>query len=512
MKKSFILLAVLLLSAVTGFAQIFYQRTYKPSNTSFNNHVTWSASDQTYILLSHQGNGNMIITKTDATGQLLWSTEYMFPGGMVMGAPKAVVASDGTIFVGGRYQLTGNVGYFIACFYEWGDLFWTKGYNSPSVVSYAEPALELLPDGNLMIMESVYGHLGYIKIDPAGGVISSTIYRENISVENKTPGLASDVFADASMIFTGKRSTDFAIVRTDMNGQVLWTRVLNAGDSLNSYYSRAVLALSDGSAIICGSENSYPFLMRIDAGGSMLWYRAFAGNGQFTGLAELDPVSFGVSGNVNGKAVLAQCDLNGNVIQALGLSDPDYTYFGGDIVVNPAGVIAWACGYYENQAQTLGTVLTITDNFNPAGCGLTSFALTPTVVLLPYAMPIPLYALPQALTTFSLNGLPYPNAPLYQDLCMIIGVEEAPAKAAGLTVLNTLVNSAAPLTFSMSGEYGEASYRVFDLNGRKVLDGSVETTGGALYTVEATQLLTAGMYVFNVSIKGKMYTEKFVVQ
>lgn len=75
------------------------------------------------------------------------------------------------------------------------------------------------------------------------------------------------------------------VVRTDQNGDSLWTRVYQIGNCTYEYHPESICQVSDGGFVIAGSlaassQSPYQgFLMKINESGDTLWSRVFSGQG-----------------------------------------------------------------------------------------------------------------------------------------------------------------------------------------------------------------------------------------
>jgi len=99
----------------------------------------------------------------------------------------------------------------------------------------------------------------------------------------------------------GASSTDIWLLRTDADGNHLWNRTYGGG-SLDEGYS--VVEVSTGGFAIAGYTNSYgagssdAWLVRTDANGNLLWSRTYGGSGWDQGfsLVELSTGGFAIAG------------------------------------------------------------------------------------------------------------------------------------------------------------------------------------------------------------------------
>lgn len=521
MKTIYSSILLFLLAFVQVNAQT-YQRVYSGDMSYYQCDVAWSEYDQTYISVSiPYSTGNIQVIKTTATGVPVWQMSYAL-GVPASSEPDVVVSSEGTIFIGGATDQN-TAQYYVLTLFSWGQVWWGKMYVGAPVLTYGNPSLRILPDGNLMLTESTVGHVGFIKMNPAGTVISSNIYRDDPNTEGKTPGFASDVFPDGSMIFTGKRDCDIMIVKTDASGQMQWSRVMNvpaaSQDSFagSYYHTKDILALSDGSSLACGYDNMDGFVMRLDANGSIMWYKRLAPTNLFSGscfydIERFDANTFVLSG-VTDCPVLAKIDLNGNLLSSVELRDSTFTLNSMNVTMNPGGQIAWPVSMYDPMWSQLGMSLHIMDDVAPTGCNMSqgSLSFMQSGVETPLPLNMPIYTIPQPITESVLSATGTPLTITYSDWCSVVAVEEPASDETQLTIRNSVLDQTTPLYFSLGEHVGEITYTVHDMNGNVITNASEDMDAGEVVSSN-TQVFAAGMYVLTVQAGEKVFAEKFVVR
>ncbi len=498
------------------------QHVYSGNLSYTNESVEWSEADQTYVTATLTMNGQLQLIKTATSGVIVWSQCYQIGNGYLSGAADMVILSDGGIFVAGYYNYTGMVEYYLMRVHAWGDPDWAKTYATNSMMTYWKPSLTLLPDGNFMITESVYGHVGFIKVNPAGTLISSTVYRENPGNEAKTPGFASDIFPDGSMIFTGKRDCDILMVKTDMYGQIQWSKVLNAdpiapGDSAfpNYYYhTKDVVALNDGSSIMVGFENYVGFLMRVSSAGGVMWYKSMTfDSASFSGSAyyeveQLDANTF-IAAGYNTSPFLTKFDINGNIISSIKMDDSTGGYFGWTVEVNSSGQIMWPV--YSIAAPVSAYVFNFLNSFTPNGCEMSAvnipFESSPVI---PMQVSCPIFQVSQSIVENTVTVTTMYNIINYGDLCTMISVVE-PENNVGLTIRNTLLDQSTLLYFSLGDYAGDITYTITDMSGRIIASETKVVVSQEVVSVD-DQFYSAGMYVLTVQAGENAFSEKFGVR
>jgi hypothetical protein len=178
------------------------------------------------------------------------------------------------------------------CFANPGDTLWTRIYG-PNGNSAAQ-SVKQTADGGYIMAGSYYRNSAgekdfyVVKTDSEGDIIWTKFYggtgcEEAYSVQQTTDG--GYIIAGLTIDFD-ENIFDYYLVKTDPDGDTLWTRT-NGG---NDYYdARAVQQTMDGGYVIAGMmavrnnglEDFY--LVKTDAYGNMLWSKTYGGNNRDMG-------------------------------------------------------------------------------------------------------------------------------------------------------------------------------------------------------------------------------------
>jgi hypothetical protein len=186
------------------------------------------------------GDYDVYLVKTDANGLTLWSRTYGGPAGD-LGLWIQQTADSGYIIAGVTESFgAGGVDVYLIKINSVGDTMWTRTYGGP---------------------------------------------RDDV-------GLAVQQTADDGYIVAGRtssygaESSDVYIVRTDANGDTLWTRTYG-GTGYD--IAASVQQAPDGGYIVAGSTQSFGagngdvWLIKTDASGDTMWNRTFGGTGNDAG-------------------------------------------------------------------------------------------------------------------------------------------------------------------------------------------------------------------------------------
>lgn len=202
------------------------------------------------------GNADMYVLKTDLDGDSLWMT--------VWGTSRQEHARDVISCSGGGYAVA--------------------GVERLIQNSYPQIVFHRLNAAGIIVNTKKYGHIGN---DGAWSII-----------ESSGGGFAIAGFSDIS----NSGQTDVYLVRTDANGDTLWTRNWGGDDDDEGH---CVDQTPDGDFIVTGfsmsfgASNADVYLLRVDASGDTLWTKTYGGSLQDRGYS-VRPTSDGgfiIAGN-----------------------------------------------------------------------------------------------------------------------------------------------------------------------------------------------------------------------
>lgn len=498
-------------------AQTFFHRSYSSVSCALMEaNVAWSEMDQTFVIstleYNAQGVPHLRVIKTDQQGYPVWSERFV-TGDITR--TNIVVDPAGMIYTvnctGGINSST-DISYIVTAITPWGTIGWSNEYQTGSDLDYDKPSISILADGNLLITESVWGHVGFLKISSSGTLIQAVSIAENIPNEIKTPGFASAVAPDGSFLFTGKRGPDILLARTDDQGNLLWARQWNAG--INYYHTKAICALSDGSSIMGGFEEAGPFLMKVDASGYIIWYKTFLAYGTVRQIVQLNVNEFIVHcESYEGDITLLKVDGNGTILNAMKMAaDNVISYSCGSVCVTPQGKISWVGNYLADASGEKGITQVIMDSFNAVGCGMQ--------IIYPTSYPSPVPPLPltsnvfsnsQVIITAPFSGSIASNALGYLDFCWVVAVPAILPSGYEFTIQNSSAEKGSAVTFAFGTYRGDVMYYVVDAAGREVINRDISYSGG-MQAIDNSDQLAPGIYIMTAVINGETHSKKFVIR
>jgi len=214
---------------------------------------------------------------------------------------------------------------------KYGNEIWTKYFSTPGSDDLTFDNIQKTSDNNLIMAgvanygfsDSRYYDAYLTKIDTMGNVLWHKTYGGN----HRQRALQVKETSDKGFILGGWNEiygtaiSSFYLVKTDDKGDTLWTRTYHNG---NQQYANAVEQTSENGFVIVGSIRlpaigSFMYVIKTDGNGDTLWTRALT---EFDNGAAYD-VTNATNGNIiitgystfNGcsQPILVELDLNGRI-------------------------------------------------------------------------------------------------------------------------------------------------------------------------------------------------------
>jgi hypothetical protein len=233
------------------------------------------------------GSGDVYLIKIDANGDTVWTRTY---GGADYEESSDVhPTSDGGYIIVGTQAFfpAGSSGVYLIKTETNGDTIWTKTYGVANCVAGYDvhPTLDngyiitgTTPDSFGAGGNDVY----LIKADANG----DTIWTRTYGGVHDEFGYSVHPTSDSGYIIVGPTNSygaggsDVYLIKTDVNGDTIWTRTYGG-----SYWDEgsSVRQTSDSGYIIVGNTDSYGagsndiYLIKTDANGDTIWTRTYGG-------------------------------------------------------------------------------------------------------------------------------------------------------------------------------------------------------------------------------------------
>ena len=329
------ILLLMIADIINAQLMFLFQKTYGVTDND-NAACVCPTDDGGYIITgftSDAGWTDACLIKTDYTGDTLWTRSF---GGISFdnGVDVEETADGGYSSCGntGSFGAGGNDPYIIKTDIN-GDTLWTKTFGGSGYDDTRE--IHQTADGGYIFT----GHtLSYgagaedillVRIDPNGDLVwTKTFGGANIERANSVQ------IADNGFIITGHAYSfgagggDVYLIRTDSNGDTLWTRAFGGSAFDNG---SCVQQTSDGGFAVAGTTFSFGatngniYVIRTDANGDTLWTRTYGGTNADFGISirETGSGAFIIAGSTtsfgagNTDAYLIFIDPDGNHIWSM---------------------------------------------------------------------------------------------------------------------------------------------------------------------------------------------------
>ena len=278
--------------------QVIWEKTYDAGD--FEYPATVIPSRDTSLLIcgnkinTADGNSDILLIKTDSFGNILWQSLY---GGSRDDISVSVFEnSDKTYLVIGSTNsfshMTFDYDIYLLKLSANGDTLWTKTVENDSTYERAYSSI-ITADNNILVVGTVQSfsdgiqNMLVIKMNKNGNIIWEKTFGGDVS----EIGESVLETIDNGFLITGETTsfgistpfyTNVYLVRTDANGDSLWTRYYG-----NTWYdySRSIIAVDDNSYIVSGwyatngAEVSDFYTLRIQDNGDTTWTYLYGGGG-----------------------------------------------------------------------------------------------------------------------------------------------------------------------------------------------------------------------------------------
>ncbi len=257
--------------------------------------VVIQSSDGGYIVAGNSSMlgdqySNTLIIKIDREGQEEWKKNYTFSGTDQINSIN--ILNDGSFIITG-FITHSSKDVLILKLDSFGDIVWHESFGT----EYDEEghSIDITPDESFVISGEIFDETGFsdlllLKFDESGEIIFHKTFggiEEELNLTNRNDyGYSVFCTNDDGFIMTGiTRSNgdsngDVWLIKTDINGDTLWTNTFGSNSTTES--GRSVKQTNDGEYIIVGHTNGFgsgddAYLIKVDSVGNELWSRAYGG-------------------------------------------------------------------------------------------------------------------------------------------------------------------------------------------------------------------------------------------
>ncbi len=257
-----------------------------PGIEGYSNYVDGAVADDGSIVLlsgnSQLTESQFIITRLHPDGSFAWSKQVVTTtAGDWLDPRKTIFTSTGDILCFGLiYSSTGSK-YFLVRLTGAGELLWSQVYAANVDAlggDYGFSNLHATPDGGASVSLGIFSKTIAMHVDASGIVQWARSYLTSEGPTEKNPGFDFAALPDGGMLLCEKAESDIFLVRTDPNGNLLWSQRYPNG---RYNHTKTAIVLADGGFLLAGytanvdDQTLLPFAMRVDADGNTIWFKSY---------------------------------------------------------------------------------------------------------------------------------------------------------------------------------------------------------------------------------------------
>lgn len=202
-----------------------------------------------------------------------------------------IQSSDSGFVIASVFKRDNTTSYVEACLIKtnkYGDTLWTKKYGNANGDDFANSVIQTndggyIFTGLLYVFNTSANRLLYIvKTDGNGDTLWTKAYsRSSSSTEGHSIKQTTDggfiIAGTATNAFNPASGSDGLIFKIDSVGNILWSKIYNFG-TVSSSGDEIIYSIEptiDGGYIATGSENNHFFLLKTDSIGNVTWLKFF---------------------------------------------------------------------------------------------------------------------------------------------------------------------------------------------------------------------------------------------
>ena len=264
-----------------------WTRTYGGGSDDYGYDVR-QTNDSGYCIAGYtssfgSGGSDVYLVKTNSAGNQVWSKTY---GGTSseFGYAMEQTSDSGFVIVGQTYSYgVGGADIYLIKTNAFGDTLWTRTYGGASYdVAYS---VQQTNEGGYILTGWTYsfgtaGDIYLVKTNSTGDTLWTKVYGGNdADWGNSVVQTADSGFIIAGWTSSyGAGSEDCYLIKTNSQGDTVWTKTFGGAAKDRAY---AVRQTDDGGYITAGLTASYGngqtdyYLIKTDANGNFLWSRTF---------------------------------------------------------------------------------------------------------------------------------------------------------------------------------------------------------------------------------------------
>jgi len=282
-QRSLFILIFLSFFYVNVSAQFMFQRVYGGESYDYGKEVI-QTPDNGYLIAGATGsfgldNAQVMVLKTDSNGYVEWQKTYGGP--YADQAESMEISQDGNLIIGGFTERVGKSyqAYALKLTMN-GDTIWSQHYGG-EFWDFAKKVVAL-PDGGYALFGQTYsygngnGDFYLLRLNSNGDTLWTRTYGGSELESGESMALALDggFFLAGYTESFGAGKKDVYVVRTDANGDTMWTMTYGGPED---DFCHAMVATSDSGFVVAGGTfNNSPgeadfMTIKFDANGTKLW-------------------------------------------------------------------------------------------------------------------------------------------------------------------------------------------------------------------------------------------------
>jgi hypothetical protein len=524
MKKYTLFISILLI-VQSAIAQSTFQKTIGGTNLD-RGYAVQQTADAGYIITGSYSVpaavfSDVYLVKTDSSGNLLWTKTF---GGSNndLGRYVQQTFDGGYIIVGTTSSFgAGDLDMYLIRTDANGDSLWTKTFGGAG--SDEGFFIQQTTDSGYIFIGrtssfSLAGDLDFylVKTDVNGNIL----WTKTLGGANHDEGFCVKQTTDGGYIITGRTwsfgagNSDVYSIKTDVNGNPLWSKTYGGTSSDESY---SIQQTTDGGYIISGQTSSFGagignvYLLKTDASGNVLWQKTFGGTSQDYGYQVQETTDGGYiilgitqsfASGIN-DIYLIKTDLNGDTLwtKTFGGTNDDYsgrgqqTADGGYIIVG--STMSFGAGYYD-------VYLVKTDANGNTGCNELS---PPTIAGTPASqITSPVTIAGSTLTIVTSPATVINSGGILTTLCIVSGKDETTID----NNFNIFPNPSSGIFVISSGNLiKEGKITLLNLPGEVVAEKNIYNESREEINIKN---ISAGIYFVKVLDGEKSYCRKIIIE
>jgi hypothetical protein len=524
--KKIVTICFLLMMAGNCFGQqITFQKTFGTANDEYATSIIQTV-DEGYVITGSTYNSvpgwhDVSLIKIDANGNLLWAKAF---GGAYNDYGWSVQqTTDGGYIVAGYTESfgAGNADFYLIKTDASGNLLWSKTFGG---INFDQAySVEQTIDGGYIIAgyTQSFGAGGYdfylVKTDSNGNLLWSKTFGGTTGDYGYSVTQTMDggyIMTGTTMSF-GMGSDDIWLIKTDGNGNSLWTKTYGGTNSDNG---RCVKQTTDAGYILLGSTYGFGagnldiYLTKTDSSGNLSWTKTFGGTDEDIGysIKQTNDTGYVIIGHSksftpgHNKIYLIKTDTNGDSIWT--------KIFGGSVGDYGLSIQQTIDVGYVIAGQTYSFGLGIDDFYliktNSLGSSGCNEASTATIVTTPVTqVTSPAFIVTSPPTVITTPATIVGGGGTVTTLCTTVGIVSISNFEFPISISPNPTTNHFIITFPNTINKGVIE--IYNVLGKKIFSEHVTNVSQKEIRINN---LNAGIYFVKIVADQKKYAKKLLIQ